>query len=538
MKRETLISWVAFLLTFLWLLLPDTRNSLASLWPSILAIGLAFLTRNIYVSLFTGALAGTLLLHGGNPGTAFLELFSKHLINSLKDPWNLNVLIFTLLMGGLVELLQRNGGTKALAEWFLGRAHSKRKAGLGAYFLGWVIFIDGLANSMLVGKAMRPITDRARMSRAKLAFIVDSTSSPIAGLALISTWVAYELSVIKQGFEQTPNLVAEQIPAAFTLLVQSLPFRFYNWFLLLLVFLVIWLGRDLGPMVKAEREAAAAAPPPEPEPTSAPKPKECSRIHLALIPIVVLVVGVFLGLFINGGGLERAFTVASLITALGAADAAIVFVWVTAFTCLLTMILSSVRPTEELREGVLHAFFEGMKHLFLPTLILVFAWVLNSVIKDLGAAKFLSNLLSDRMPAGLLPGVVFLTAALISFSTGTSWGTMALVMPLSIPLAVTLGGGSPDAPVVVVTIGAVLAGAVFGDHCSPISDTTIVSAFASDCDAMEHVRTQMPYALLAAGIALLLGYLPTGFGLTSWVALPLGAAVCWAVLRFKGQKTN
>jgi len=535
MKRETLISWVAFLLTFLWLLLPDTRNSLASLWPSVLAIGLAFLTRNIYVSLFAGALAGALLLYGGNPCTAFLELFSKHLINALKDPWNLNVLIFTLLMGGLVELLQRNGGTTALAEWFLGRAHSKRKAGLGAYFLGWVIFIDGLANSMLVGKAMRPITDRAGMSRAKLAFIVDSTSSPIAGLALISTWVAYELSVIKQGFEQTQNLAAEQIPAAFTLLVQSLPFRFYNWFLLVLVFLVLWLGRDIGPMVKAEREAAAAAPPPEPESTTAPKPKECSRIHLALIPIVVLVVGVFLGLFINGGGLERDFTVASLITALGAADAAIVFVWVTAFTCLLTMIISSVRPTEELREGILHAFFEGMKHLFLPTLILVFAWILNSVIKDLGAAKFLSNLLSDRMPAGLLPGVVFLTAALISFSTGTSWGTMALVMPLSIPLAVTLDGGSPDAPVVVVTIGAVLAGAVFGDHCSPISDTTIVSAFASDCDNMEHVRTQMPYALLAAGVALVLGYLPAGFGLTPWAALPLGAAVCWFVIWKKGQ---
>ncbi len=535
MKRETLISWVAFLLTFLWLLLPDTRNSLASLWPSILAIGLAFLTRNIYISLFTGAFAGALLLHGGNPVTAFLELFSKHLITSLKDPWNLNVLIFTLLMGGLVELLQRNGGTTALAEWFLGRAHSKRKAAMGAYLLGWAIFFDGLANSLLVGKAMRPITDKAGISRAKLAFIVDSTSSPIAGLALISTWVAYELSVIKQGFEQTPNLVAEKIPAAFTLLVQSLPYRFYNWFLLLLVFLVIWLGRDIGPMIKAEREAAAAAPPPDPAPL-ATKPKECSRLHLALIPIVVLVVGVFAGLFIQGGGLERTLSVDSLIAALGAADAAIVFVWVTAFTCLLTMILSAVRPTEDLREGVIHAFFEGMKQLFLPTMILVFAWILNSVIKDLGAAKFLSNLLSDRMPAGLLPGVVFVTASLISFSTGTSWGTMALVMPLSIPLAVTLGGGSPDAPVVVVTIGAVLAGAVFGDHCSPISDTTIVSAFSSDCDNMEHVRTQMPYALLAAGTALLLGYLPTGFGLTSWIALPLGAAVCWFVIAKKGVK--
>lgn len=536
MKRETLISWVAFLLTFLWLLLPDIRNSPASLWPSILAIGLAFLTRNIYTSLFAGALAGVLLLHGGNPCTAFLELFSKHLITSLKDPWNLNVLIFTLLMGGLVELLQRNGGTTALAQWFLGKAHSKRKAGMGAYLMGWAIFFDGLANSLLVGKAMRPITDKAGISRAKLAFIVDSTSSPIAGLALISTWVAYELSVIKQGFEQTPNLPAEQIPAAFTLLVQSLPFRFYNWFLLLLVFLVIWMGRDIGPMVKAEREAAAKTSGAEGEPMEVNVDKTGSRLHLALIPIVVLVVGVFAGLFIQGGGLERALSVDSLIAALGAADAAIVFVWVTAFTCLLTMVLSALRPAEELKEGVIAAFFEGMKQLFLPTMILVFAWVLNSVIKDLGAAKFLASLLSDRMPAGLLPGVVFVTASLISFSTGTSWGTMALVMPLAIPLAVTLGG-APNASVVVVTIGAVLAGAVFGDHCSPISDTTIVSAFSSDCDSMEHVRTQMPYALLAAGIALVLGYLPSGFGITAWLALPVGGGLCWFVLWKKGKAT-
>jgi Na+/H+ antiporter NhaC len=534
MKRETLISWGAFLLTFVWVFtLPDAHASIASLWPSALAIGLAFLTRNIYVSLFAGGFAGALLLHGGNPCTAFLELFAKHLINALKDPWNLNVLIFTLLMGGLVELLQRNGGMTALAEWFLGKAHSKRKAGMGVYLLGWTVFIDGLANSMLVGKAMRPITDKAGISRAKLAFIVDCTSSPIAGLALISTWVAYELSVIKQGFEQTPNLAADQIPAAFTLLIQSLPFRFYNVFLLLLVFLVIWLGRDIGPMVKAEREAASVVPQEEPPVTTAKC--ECSRLYLAVIPIMVLVLGVFAGLFIEGGGLGQPLTVATMIDAFGKANAALVFVWVTALTCLLTMVLSTRRPTEAMKNGVVSAFFEGMKQLFLPTMILVFAWVLNSVIKDLGAAKFLARLLSERMPAGLLPGVVFLTASLISFSTGTSWGTMALVMPLAIPLAVALGGG-PDARVVVVTIGAVLAGAVFGDHCSPISDTTIVSSFASDCDAMEHVRTQMPYALLAAGIALLLGYLPTGFGLTPWVALPLGAAACWAVLRAKGAK--
>lgn len=534
MKRQSIIAWTAFLLTFLWLLLPSAHNTVASLWPSVLAIGLAFLTRNIYLALFTGAMAGAVLLSNGNPLEAFLSLFSRHLLTALKDPWNLNVLIFTLLMGGLVELMQRNGGMRALAKWFLGRAHSKRKAAMGAYLMGWAIFIDGLANSMLVGKAMRPITDRAGISRAKLAFIVDCTSSPIAGLSLISTWVAYELSVIHQGFQNVPGLAAQKIPASFALLVQSLPFRFYNIFLLLLVFLVIWLGRDIGPMVKSEKIAQAVNPvkPFEPE-----TEEVVSRLSLAIVPIVTLVLGVFIGLFVQGGGMELPFTWDNLITAFGKADAAMVFVWVTGFTIFVTMALSAVQPNSQLQDGVVAVFFDGMKQIFLPTMILVFAWVLNSVIKELGAGQFLVSLLGNHLPPGTLPALIFLTASVISFSTGTSWGTMALVMPLAIPLAVSLSG-DPTSHLVIVTIGAVLAGAVFGDHCSPISDTTIVSAFASDCEAMEHVRTQMPYALLAAGVALVLGYLPAGFGLSPWLGLPIGAAVCWAVLRMKGTRTT
>jgi Na+/H+ antiporter NhaC len=535
-RARTVTAWVVFLATFLWLLAPEVRGSPAVLWPSVVAVGLAFVTRDIYLSLFLGAFTGAILLRSGNVFAAFLDLFARHLLPALKDPWNLGVLVFTLLMGGFVELLRRNGGMTALAGWFLGRAHSRRRAALGAYGLGWLLFIDGLANSMLVGKAMRPITDRAGLSRAKLAFIVDSTSSPIAGLALISTWVAYELSVIRQGFENVGDAGLLAAASPFQLLVLSLPYRFYNWYALLIVFLTIWLARDFGPMLTAERHAERPAT--TDAPPAAVNPVSPHRAWLALAPLAVLVFGVFAGLFIHGGGLHQPFTLAGLIDAFGKADAALVFVWITAFAVVVTLILSALFPSPDPAGGHLHAFFEGMKQMFLPALILVFAWTLNAVIKEMGTAPYLVALLHGRLPAAWLPAMVFALAALVSFSTGTSWGTMALVMPLVIPLAVTLTG-APAAdvanPVLIATIGAVLAGAVFGDHCSPISDTTIVSAFASDCDAMEHVRTQLPYAVAAALLAVVLGYGPAGWGVPWYVLLALGAAACWALIRYLGQ---
>ena len=230
------------------------------LWPSVLAVGLAFVTRDIYLSLFLGAFSGALLLHGGNPWAAFHDLLIGRLIPSLTDRWNISVLVFTLLMGGFVEVLNRNGGMAALSARVMGRSRSPRRAGLGAYFMGWLVFFDGLASSMLVGKTLRPIADRAGLSREKLAFIVDSTSAPVAGLALLSTWVAYEMSVIRQGLANTGDAALAEAVAPFSWLVLSLPFRFYNWFMLLLVFLLIWLMRDWGPMLEAEQRQPREPP--------------------------------------------------------------------------------------------------------------------------------------------------------------------------------------------------------------------------------------------------------------------------------------
>lgn len=520
-KRAQWIALGAFLATFL--LLPLNVSGAVSIWPSVLAIALAFVTRNIYLSLFSGAFAGALLLAHGNPFVAFLQLFELHLLPALSNAWNISVLVFTLLMGGLVELLNRSGGMQALAGKLLRGAETKRRAGLGVYGLGWILFIDGLANAMLVGKSMRPITDRVGMSREKLAFIVDSTSSPIAGLSLISTWVAYELSVIQQGFENA----GAPGTAAFPLLIQSIPYRFYNILLLLIVFLVIWSGRDFGAMRSAERDAEPGGG------TAKEIPNSGAPIWPAVLCLATLIGGVFAGLYFQGGGTVGNMSVRSLIEAFGAANAALVFVWATAATIILAMVLDRFTTRGTSDEGTMKPFFDGMNHMFLPALILVFAWMLNSVIREMGAADFLVSLLSDSMSPGWLPAATFVLGASISFGTGTSWGTMAILMPLVIPVALAMPDG--QSAILVPTIGAVLAGAVFGDHCSPISDTTIVSAVSSDCDPMAHVRTQLPYALTAAVCGILLGYVPAGWGVSPWVGLLVAGLAAWAVVCYLGK---
>ena len=515
------------------LLVAEPRGTMVALWPSALTIALAFVTRHIVGSLLTGALAGTFLLAGGQPVATVTGLFSNLLVPALSSPWNLSVIAFTLLMGGLVELLERGGGMAALARRMQRRAHDPKSTGLSIYLLGWLFFVDGLGNAMLIGKTLRPISDRAGISREKLAFIVDSTSSPIASIAIVSTWVAYEIAVIREGFASITPGVASGV-APYQVLIESLPYRFYPLFLLLIVLLSV-RGRDVGPMVAAERDGRrrAAAVPAEVSVSS----DSTLTILSAVVPLVVLLAAVTGGLWLDGGGLDRGFTGAALIETLGAANAARVFVWATSLAIGVTIALDVAVRRLPVSAGV--AIVQGTGKMFRPVLILVLAWMLNGAIQELRAADYLVRFLGDRLPAGLVPSAVFLLSALVSFSTGTSWGTMAIVMPLAIPLAAAISGftpGAAPADLVVATIGSVLAGAVFGDHASPISDTTIVSAFSSECDVMAHVRTQLPYVLGAATIAIGVGYLPAGFGISPWLLLPVGFLACWVWLRVAGTE--
>lgn len=526
-----LVAGVLTALTIPALLVGTPQGTLVTLWPSTLAIALAFITRNIFGSLFVGALAGSVLLAHGRPWGSAATLVGDALIPAVTTPWNIGVLTFTLLIGGLVALLEVGDGMTVVAQRLQRRAQGRRGAGLAIYALGWLFFVDGLGNAMLIGKTMRPIGDRAGISRAKLAFIVDTTSSPIASVALVSTWVAYEISVIREGFANVGPAVAQAV-APYGALIASLPYRFYPYFILLITLLAV-LGRDLGPMQAHERASRKASDTGQREPN--PALDEGSLI-LALAPLLILLVTVLAGLWIDGGGPGRALTIPALIETLGRANAARVFVWATSLTIALTILLMRLERTAgRTVRSLLETTIAGIWAMRRPALILILAWMLNAVIQRMDAASYLVEFLSGRLPAALVPTSVFVLAALMSFSTGTSWGTMAMVMPLAIPLAAALGGAGnaagADGPLVTATIGAVLAGAVFGDHCSPISDTTIVSAFSTDCEVMTHVRTQLPYAAMAATLAVVLGYLPAGFGVSPWVLLPLGGAACWIWVR-------
>ena len=544
-RNRTLAIWGLVLVTILFVFAGEASGGPAAIWPSVVAVALAFITRDIYSSLFLGAFAGAILLADGNIATAFVDLFAKHMIPPLTDRWNVSALAFSLMMGGFVELLNRIGGMQALARIVLGTGDSRRRASLGVFAMGGVVFFDGLASSMLVGKTMRPITDRAGVSREKLAFIVDSTASPIAAFALISTWIAFELTMIQNGLalygESAFNdALAFSHLSPYQILIQTLPYRFYNYFVLLIVFLTVWLGRDFGPMRAAERKGPPAAPP---RTEASDETPGRGSIVLTLIPLALLVVAVFGGLYLNGlTNLDSAVDLtgmARIVQAFGAAEADLVFITATAFASVVAMLFLYFHGRAKKADNPTVVFFEGMRQMFLPVLILVFAFTLGSVIRELETANWLVQILDGNFPVAALPTVVFLLAAVMSFSVGSAWGTMGLLTPLCVPIAAALTGlesGAAPGPVVIATIGAVLAGAVFGDHCSPISDTTIVSAFASGCDAVEHVRTQIPYALTAAGIAVVFGYLPAGMGISPFLPLFLGAVACWAAIRFLGRR--
>ncbi len=493
-----------------------------ALWPSILALISVLLLRKVITGLLIGGSAGTILLSNGNPFAAFTAFFTEHLIPALQSSWNISVLIFTLLLGGFVALIEKGGGIQSLVQRWLKKPDAlKARVQWSAFGLGIVCFFDGLANSLLVGKSLTPVAKQAGVSKEKLSYIVDSTSAAVACVAVISTWIAYQLSMIQQGYEA----VGITDVNAFGLFFRSIPLNYYCWFTLALLAIVIARNWNLGPMRTAEIESRASAA--EMTDTS----ENSTGVWRAIVPLVVLIGGLIGGLYMDG--IEGGFFPLSLTriaTAFGAADAAKLLVTVSALGCIIAY-LSNFTALKDEDPGQI--FMGGVLHLFNPCLILISVWILSSTIKELGAAEVLSHLLEGNLPVGLFPATVFVVGTLISFTTGSSWGTMGVLMPLALPVAINLAGGSGELTSALIpgTIAAVFSGAVFGDHCSPLSDTTIVASIACDIEPLEHVRSQLPYALIAAAVALLIGFIPSGFGLPSWVSLPIGFALLLSLPR-------
>ncbi len=542
-----------------------------TLMPPLVAILLSFITKDVVLSLFIGALSGTFML-GLEKHSVFYALtsgfsaFVSRAVNSVADPTNAGILLQILTIGGVIALVTKTGGTKAIAVWFANKAKKARDSQFVAWLMGIVIFFDDYANSFIVGPIMRPLTDKFKVSREKLAFIVDSTAAPVAGMAVISTWIGFELSVIKSGYDLIDENsfshlhLARESVSAFDVFIQSLPYRFYNIFMLIFVLLTIYIGREFGPMLKAELRSRKEQDFKEESLNDSYEdaflePDENTPLYYsnALVPLAILIIFSFVGFYFSGyGNIENEslrsqindspLSLLALRETFSHANTAIVLFQSALLASIVALVMGAYRKIFSIKNGIV-IWTHGWRMMVITVIILVCAWSLSSVIKDLGTSIYLVNLLSDTTPVYLLPSAVFILASIISLSSGTSYGTMGILMPLAIPLSIGVGvfnelSGANLHHYMVINISAVLTGAVFGDHCSPISDTTILSSMVSRCDLLAHVKTQAPYAFSVCVISILFGYLPVTLGLNVWFSLLLGILAMTLTLYIFGKKID
>lgn len=515
-----------------------------SLLPPLLAIALALLLRQVVLALLGGVWLGAWIIAGADPFTALLRVVDTYLLNAYADRDHLQIIGFTMLLGGMLGVITRAGGLKAIVRTLSRRVRSDRSVQISAYLMGLVIFIDDYANTLFVGATMRPLADRFRVSREKLAYIIDSTAAPVANLALIGTWIGFEVSLIADSFKATS--VGLEPYWAF---LMSLPYRFYPIFALVFIaWLLIW-RRDFGAMYRAEQRAretgkvlADTASPLANYESAELLPPDHLRGSLwsALLPILTALGGAIAGLLYTGyyGALDAGEAI-TLRSVLSNANSYISLTWgallgcITAFLCAVPSRLLSMREAFD-------AWVGGARAMVLAIVILGLAWSIGDVCDELHTAQYLVQALQGNLSPAWLPALTTLTAAAISFAIGSSWGTMSILMPLAIPLAYNLTAGM-DTPTqqfyLITTISSVLAGATFGDHCSPISDTTVLSSIFAGSDHIDHVRTQLPYALVVGAVAWLVGDVATGFGLPVWTALLIGTVLLGVIVRVVGKPT-
>lgn len=514
-----------------------------SLLPAFLAIAVALLLRNVVPALLLGLWLGSTALQGFTPLGALkglMDVLVVFVVNALSDPDRAAIIVFTMMIGGMVGIITRNGGMASIVRVVVSKAKTAVGGQISVWLMGLMIFFDDYANTLVVGNTARSVTDHLKISREKLAYIVDSTAAPVVCLALVTTWIGYQVSLIDQAMQDIDGLAAT---TAYSMFLHSIPYSFYPILAVMFVLAVGWSGRDFGPMYRAELRARQGAVSPESaDPMPAldgdalePKPEVPMRPVNAFLPIIVLIVSLVAGMLITGEG-ERITDI------VGSADPYKAMMWASFIGALVAAGLSIGQKILSAHETV-DAWYGGARATLFGMIVLILAWSMSDVTSDLNAKGYLISILGDTLPAALVPAVVFVLAAITAFSTGTSWGTMGILLPLVVPLtwAVMTVSGSADPSgmhIMYSAIACVLAGAVWGDHCSPISDTTVLSSIASGCDHIEHVRTQLPYALLVGAVAVALGTIPGGFGLSPWISLLAGAAVLVGVLRFFGRNAS
>ncbi|WP_088006840.1 Na+/H+ antiporter NhaC family protein [Indiicoccus explosivorum] len=464
-----------------------------SLIAPIVAVILAVVTKNVLISLFFGVFSGVLILSGGNPLQATTGTIGEYLFLQLTDSYNAAILVLLFFIGGFVALVEKSGGGAALAEKTVKRITSRGKAQVSAWAGGIVIFFSDLGTPLIVGPVFEKIFDKLKISREKLAWIIDSTASPVAVLIPFIGWGVYIMGILKEEFDRAGIAASE-----FTTFVQVIPFQFYAILTVILVPVIAFSKFDFGPMAKAEQRMQQTGQLYWPEAKPLRRAGETEELgkgsHAILIwlPLLVLFVTLF-GLLVSKG-----FPV----TPVAGGDFRIALTTAYLFAAAVLMGLMLIYKVKTF-EQIFEIYTGGMQKMVYVAATLVLAWSLGKVIGEMGTAAYIVEAMRENVPPFIIPALLFIIGAVMAIASGTSWGTFAIMLPIAIPMAIGL-----DAPLL-VCIGAVLSGGIFGDHCSPISDTTILSSTGAGADHIDHVKTQLPYALLNASVALV-GYVIAG----------------------------
>lgn len=467
-----------------------------SILPPVIAIVLALATKEVFFSLMVGILSGTLIYSVGTGADNILMGTLSTAFDTMGKKLDFDILIFCTLLGALVFVVYLAGGSKAYGRWATRRIKSKRSGLMATSGLSLTIFIDDYFSCLTVGTVMSPVTDSLKISRAKLAYIIDATAAPICIIAPVSSWAA----AVSSSLATTGTFPSEM--AAF---VAAIPFNFYALLSIAMVFATAYFNLDFGPMARAEARAAKGDLGDVRTIEADNRPSDKGTILEMVVPILALIVFSCLGMLYNGGywGEDPAYH--SIAGALGNCTASKALVW-GSFGALTVALIQFVPRGLMSMSTFLNGCMEGMKTMLPANIILVLAWTISGVCRDLlSTPAFVQHAVSDGgLAAGFLPAIIFLVAAFLSFSTGTAWGTFGILIPIIIPVAEAM---SPD--LLIVCLSATLAGSIFGDHSSPISDTTILASAGSGCNHIEHVSTQLPYACLVA-VACLCGYIVAG----------------------------
>ena len=489
-------------------------NSFWALVPPIIAIILALITKEVYSSLFLGIVSGALLLNNFQLENSMNRVFTGGFIASVTDAYNIGILVFLVLLGMMVSLMNKAGGSAAFGRWAKDHIHTRVGAQLATILLGILIFIDDYFNCLTVGSVMRPVTDKHKISRAKLAYLIDATAAPVCIIAPISSWAAAVAAFADDG-------------VGLKLFISAIPFNFYALLTIVMMVGMVLLKREYGPMKRFEANAinnndlfSGKNPYAVAENEEIEEGK--GKLSYLLLPVIVLIVCCTLGMLYTGGF----FSGTDFVTAFSNSDASIGLMLGSFFAIVVSVIFYLATGAMKFRD-MMECLPNGFKAMVPAILILIFAWTLKDITIELGAKTYVHDIVTNSAGAfqNFLPAIIFAIACFLSFATGTSWGTFGMLIPI-VQSVFPMSN-----PLAIVCISACMAGAVCGDHCSPISDTTIMSSAGAQCDHVNHVNTQLPYAATCAGVSFV-AYIIAGFVPNAWIALPV--AICLMIVTLFG----